>query len=115
MKAIQSGPKKLTHKNITLCRLCEIGSEEAKELYEKLLKEREAAGDKPSGLFGNLTSTTGRSQVKLSAKPTTDQADAYYQETEEDLPEDAYTDEVTVHVPKVTPEMEKEYLSKKNS
>ena len=36
-------------------------------------------------------------------------------EVEEYLQDDNYSEEVTVHVPKVTPEMEKEYLSKKNS
>lgn len=119
VKAIQSGPKKLTHKNIILCRLCEIGTEEADELYRKLQKSKEEMGVSSvsvNGWLADLAFKSGRGgKRKIERKLPDPHASEEREEIEEDLQTEAYSEEVTVHVPKVTPEMEQEYLNKKNS
>ena len=118
VKAIQSGPKKLTHKNITLCRMCDIGTEEADELYQKLKTTRDELGIKSvsfNGWLADIAFKKGRKSSKMTPVVTKESQTEEIKEVEEYLQDDNYSEEVTVHVPKVTPEMEKEYLSKKNS
>ena len=118
VKAIQSGPKKLSHKMITLCRFCDIGQEEAKELYERLKNEKGEVGRRSvsgSEWMNDLNEKMGRGGKTMSQMSELSSASLDSQEItipDEEAPEE---EEVTVHVPKVTPEMEKEYLNKKNS
>ncbi len=118
VKAIQSGPKKLSHKMITLCRFCDIGQEEAKELYERLKNEKGEVGRRSvsvSEWMNDLNEKMGRGGKTMSQMSELSSASLDSQEInipDEEAPEE---EEVTVHVPKVTPEREKEYLNKKNS
>ena len=118
VKAVQSGPKKLSHRTITLCRFCDIGQEEADELYEQLKIERDNVGRRAvsvSDWVTDLNYRMGRGGKTMSQMSELSSGDMDTQEIVIPEEENAGEEEVTVHVPKVTPEMEKEYLNKKNS
>ena len=143
VKAVQSGPRKLRHKYIRLCRLCDIGAQEALQLHEQLEAAAKEMGHQKFSIgrfFSDLFSRMGWSQrsksarhlrlekEKLSSKAadavmTADDAKMDAQELkverqielDQEIELDVEIEGETVHVPKVTPEMEKAYLTKKNS
>ena len=95
-----------------------MSREEAKELYERLKNEKGEVGRRSvsvSEWMNDLNEKMGRGGKTMSQMSELSSASLDSQEItipDEEAPEE---EEVTVHVPKVTPEMEKEYLNKKNS
>lgn len=129
IKAVQSGPRKLEHRTITLCRMLNIGRETAEELYNRIKDSYETQskssvkpkfGDRiqrasfdlnrASKLMVQGMKTSG--DDVLSQKTLTDEMPSLPEQLSlDDLKRGA--EEITVHVPHVTPEMEKEYLNRK--
>ena len=137
VKAVQAGPRKLVHRAITVVKKLDIGAERASEIYNRIEKEyklseksrpkfkigsKQAWEDKLSSLSFNLSRKTKNitSELKSNTKPkkslkhrtenSEELTDTQRFNTEE-IP--ASMEEITVHVPRVTPEMEKEYLNRK--
>lgn len=133
VKAVQAGPRKLDHRAIVVVKMIDIGTEMAKELYDRIkegyeisektkprvkLSGRQALEDKVSSMSFNLSRKTKNvtSEVRNSTKSKRRRhnqraAEPIEKNNSEDAP--ASIEEITVHVPRVTPEMEKEYLKRK--
>ena len=136
VKAVQAGPRKLVHRAITVVKKLDIGAQLAAEIYDRINKEyklnernkpkfkigsRQAWEDKMSSLSFNLSRKTKNitSELKTSTRiekslkhrngKRDDMTDTQRFNTEE-VP--TSVEEITVHVPRVTPEMEKEYLNR---
>ena len=136
VKAVQAGPRKLVHRAITVVKKLDIGTQLASELYKRVnaeyrlseknrpkfkISSRQAWEDKMSSFSFNLSRKTKNitSELKTSTKldktykhkngKTYELSDTQRFNTEE-IP--TSIEEITVHVPRVTPEMEKEYLNR---
>lgn len=111
VKATQSGPRKINHRSIVLCRLLEIGSENAKSLYIRMTDKslgKDAAGSiKMSERLSRASQTFGsemrgrRSNVPEYYVPT---------QTEKFAAGTFNKGATTIHVPRVTPEMERKFI-----
>ena len=127
IKAIQSGPRKLDHRSITLCRLLRIGRETAEELYHAVkdsykVQKENAVKPKFQDRLQRATFDLNRAskQVVQGIKTSTDMDTKTLTDELPSIPEQLSLDdlkrgqeEITVHVPHVTPEMEEEYLNRK--
>lgn len=132
VKAIQVGPRKLHHKAITVITMMDVGSDLAKDLYRRVKlgydtyeKQRpkfnvfslEAWGDKLRNFTFNLSrkKNSVTSELKSSArtKKYSGRKAQLQKRNSEDEP--VSIEEITVHVPRITPEMEKEYLDRKKN
>ena len=137
VKAVQAGPRKLVHRAIVVVKMIDIGSEMARELYHRVKTGYETCEKtKPRFNFGNLQAWEDKlstvlfnasrktknvtsefknsTQSKKHKKRRKSQDEAMSQTqrlNSEEMP--ASLEEITVHVPRVTPEMEKEYLNRK--
>ncbi len=134
VKAVQAGPRKLDHKAIVVVKMLDIGAEAAAELYARIKKEyevyeknkprfeissKQAWADKISSLsfnllrrFGNITSEIKNSTRSKKHKYRRNRPSQAEKSNSEEMP--ASVEEITVHGPRVTPEMEREYLKRKN-
>ena len=127
IKAIQSGPRKLDHRSITLCRLLRIDRETAEEIYRTVkdsyeLQKETAVRPKLQDRIQLATFDLNRAsrQVVQGIKASEDTDTKTLTDVLPSIPEQMSLDdlkrgqeEITVHVPHVTPEMEEEYLSRK--
>ena len=126
IKAVQSGPRKLDHRMVRLCRMFDIGTDEAKRLYDRVMESYEAAkrsrdqsdqqkmGDKISmAQFDlNRASVNVASEIRHQGKESDEQY--VVRPTETFLPLDTGNlEDVSIHVPRVTPEMEQAYIDRK--
>ena len=127
VKAVQTGPRKLVHRAIVVAKMVDVGEQAAQETYQRVRKGYETYGresrqplsDKVSNATFNLSRRTKNitSECKNNTKSKKHRAQRLDQAVQpevsntEELP--ASIEEITVHVPKVTPEMEKEYLRRK--
>lgn len=133
IKAVQAGPRKLDHRAITVVKMLDIGAELAAELYAKIRKDYEAFEkakprfevtskqawtDKLTSFSFNLLRRT--KNISLEIKNSTQSPKRKRRRSTEEAKRvnseerPASIEEITVHVPRVTPEMEKEYLKRKN-
>lgn len=136
VKAVQSGPRRIRHRAIILCRMLDIGDEAAAELYERLRKEKRESLQKAGGeslsfadkvssfffLMGrrrrnisvSMRNSRGKRPHRSNAavpQETSQEAVSFEEQTEySDL--SSLNDEITIHVPHVTKEMEEEYQKK---
>ncbi len=135
VKAIQTGPKKIRHRFVPVVRLVDIGEETAAELYARLrarkLEAESKDGEKPASTgeggwkrrFAELHFNLRQwlSGLRADIRTVTAGKSGPEAEDEGEKCEDVYEDgekvvsieEVTIHVPNITPEMEKEYIVKK--
>ncbi len=127
IKAIQSGPRKLDHRSITLCRLLRIDRQTAEEIYrtvkdsyqqQKENRTRPKLQDRIQLATFDLNRASR--QVVQGIKVSEDTDTKTLTDVLPTIPEQMSLDdlkrvqeEITVHVPHVTPEMEEEYLSRK--
>ena len=135
VKAIQAGPKKIRHRFVPIVRLVDIGEETAAELYARLharMMEEESKDKEKATLTGKgswkrwfietrfnlrqwVSSLLADIRTVAAVKPEPEAEDG--QGKSEDVYEDGEKavsiEEVTIHVPNITPEMEKEYIVKK--
>ena len=138
VKAVQTGPRKLVHRAVAVVKMLDIGWEAAEALYHRMYQEyqqtekhtarsakknRRSLEDRVSTFSFNLSrkSKDMASEMKSSASlkkkhknrlPRTETQELEHNNSEESP---ASIEEITVHVPHVTPEMEKEYLKKQKS
>jgi len=137
VKAVQAGPRKLVHRAISVVKKLDIGSEIATEIYRRIeqgyrlseknrpkfkVSSKQAWEDKMSSFSFNLSRKTKNitSELKNNTKATKGSKHRM-QEQESILDTQRFNteeiptslEEITVHVPRVTPEMEKEYLKRK--
>ncbi len=137
VKAVQAGPRKLVHRAITVVKKLDIGAELAAEIYRRIengykmneknrpkfnISSKQAWEDKMSSVSFNLSRKTKNitSELKSNTKPrksykskngNQDELTDTQRFNTEEVP--SAVEEITVHVPRVTPEMEKEYLNRK--
>ena len=135
VKAIQAGPKKIRHRFVPIVRLVDIGEETAAELYARLharMMEEESKDKEKATLTGKgswkrwfietrfnlrqwVSSLLADIRTVAAVKPEPEAEDG--QGKSEDVYEDGEKavsiEEVTIHVPNITPEIEKEYIVKK--
>lgn len=136
VKAVQAGPRKLVHRAITVVKKLDIGSEMATEIYERINMEyklneknkpkfkigsRQAWEDKVSSLSFNLSRKTKNITSELKTNTKLDKSMKHKNGRRDELTDTqrfnmeevpSSIEEITVHVPRVTPEMEKEYLNR---
>lgn len=127
VKAVQSGPRKLDHYLVNLCHLFNVGTAEAKKLHDMVVSTYETEGKKKkSGDEQKLSDKISMAQFNVSRagvkvaseiRRAGNEKDRQY-EVRPSVPSETMEiptlEDVSVHVPRVTPEMEKEYISKKN-
>lgn len=137
VKAVQAGPRKLVHRAISVVKKLDIGSEIATEIYRRIeqgyrlseknrpkfkVSSKQAWEDKMSSFSFNLSRKTKNitSELKNNTKATKGSKHRMQEQESlldtqrfntEEIP--TSLEEITVHVPRVTPEMEKEYLKRK--
>ena len=137
VKAVQAGPRKLVHRAISVVKKLDIGSEIATEIYRRIeqgyrlceknrpkfkVSSKQAWEDKMSSFSFNLSRKTKNitSELKNNTKATKGSKHRMREQESlldtqrfntEEIP--TSLEEITVHVPRVTPEMEKEYLKRK--
>lgn len=136
VKAVQAGPRKLVHRAIIVVKKLDIGAELAEEIYERINMEyklneknkpkfkfgsRQAWEDKMSSFSFNLSRKTKNITSELKTSTRIDKTLKHRNGKRDDLTDTlrfnteevpASVEEITVHVPRVTPEMEKEYLDR---
>ena len=136
VKAVQARPRKLVHRAITVVKKLDIGSEMATEIYERINMEyklieknkpkfkigsRQAWEDKVSSLSFNLSRKTKNITSELKTNTKLDKSMKHKNGRRDELTDTqrfnmeevpSSIEEITVHVPRVTPEMEKEYLNR---
>ncbi len=136
VKAVQVGPRKLVHRAISVVKKIDIGSEAATDIYRRIeqgyrlseknrpkfkVGSKQAWEDRMSSLSFNLSRKTknitselkNSTKVSKSSKHSVNGAEGFSDTQRfntEEIP--AALEEITVHVPRVTPEMEKEYLNR---
>ena len=131
VKAVQSGPRKLDHRTITLCRMLDIGEEEAEKLYHRITesyaklkaenkKEGKKSDRKISDRLNQAGFEIGRASLNMQTELRAQNhkaPDPYEMSPTEKIDTAAIkqSEEITVHVPRVTPEMEQEYLKRNRS
>lgn len=132
VKAVQAGPRKLDHRAIVVVKMVNIGYDLAQELYDRIkssyetyektkprfnLGSKQAWEDKLSSASFNLSRKTKnvtsefKNSTKTKKRGRQPDAEELRRNNSEEAP--ASIEEITVHVPRVTPEMEKEYLKRK--
>ena len=116
IKAVQSGPVRIDHRRIVLCRVFNIGAHQAGLLRDRIESEASALGI-DSGQWKKLewkerlhnliypSKRKGRQQLPVQ-QPDQTQSQTRY-------PSD--DTEITVHVPRITPEMEKAYREREKN
>ena len=128
VKAVQSGPRKLDHRTITLCRLLDVGAEKADKLYQQIVESYKTQkesdrkeGKKTERKIGDRLNQAGFEIGRASMNMQTElrqqsrkPEDPYEMSPTEKIDTAAIkkTEEITVHVPRVTPEMEQQYLER---
>ena len=123
VKAIQAGPKKIRHRFVPIVRLVDIGEETAAELYARLharMMEEESKDKEKATLTGfNLRQWVSslladiRTVAAVKPEPEAEDGQGKSEDVYEDGEKAVSIEEVTIHVPNITPEMEKEYIVKK--
>lgn len=136
VKAVQAGPRKLVHRAIIVVKKLDIGSELAGEIYSRIEKEykikqkdrpkfkirsKQAWEDKMSSFSFNLSRKTQNITSELKSNTKAGKSKKHRRSRRADLTDTqkfnseelpASVEEITVHVPRVTPEMEKEYIKR---
>ena len=137
VKAVQAGPRKLAHRAITVIKRLDIGAELAAEIYDRIergykmneknrpkfrISSKQAWEDKMSSVSFNLSRKTKNITSELKSNTKARKSYKHKNIGHEELTDTqrfnteevpASLEEITVHVPRVTPEMEKEYLDRK--
>lgn len=137
VKAVQAGPRKLAHRAITVIKKLDIGAELAAEIYDRIdrgykmneknrpkfrISSKQAWEDKMSSVSFNLSRKTKNITSELKSNTKARKSYKHKNVGREELTDTqrfnteevpASLEEITVHVPRVTPEMEKEYLDRK--
>ncbi len=137
VKAVQAGPRKLVHRAISVVKKMDIGSEAAAEIYRRIeqgyriseknrpkfkVSNKQAWEDKMSSFSFNLSRKTKNITSELKNSTKVSKASKHRIQGQDGLTDTqrfnteeipASLEEITVHVPRVTPEMEKAYLNRK--
>lgn len=110
IKAVQSGPVRIDHRRIVLCRVFNIGAHQAGLLREKIASQARDLGIDSrqwrklewKERIRNLVYPSGKGSSRdlSSQQPEQTQTKVWHPSEDE---------EITVHVPRITPEMEKAY------
>ncbi len=127
VKAVQSGPRSLDHRLVTMCRMFNIGTEAAQKLYEQVSegygKKATAKGSESQKLSDKISmaqfnmSRVGvnvATEIRRQGKEK-DQQYIVKPAVSFDTVEFKPVEDISIHVPRVTPEMEKAYLEKQKN
>lgn len=121
VKAVQSGPRKLEHRLVPMCRLFHIGTEAAQRLYEQVADQRRRTSKKEEQKFSDKV-TMAQFNFSRAGLNVASELRRQGQEKDRqyivkpvvgfDTMEFKPVEDISIHVPRVTPEMEKAYLEK---